>query len=184
MGSSPVSPTGRCHICNVWAGHGWFRVSGRSNRFIASFKPRLQPSLGRSPEVGECAKCAVLRYSEVALPGVFCRRVLGGVAYPLCVPDQAVMARGMCRLIEPLRHASLGLRVRLCFGPDRRSVCLLLRAVSGQAVTSWRGVHRRTATAHCHLVTRLGGAARWVCGRLGARGWPRQCWQARARRAR
>jgi hypothetical protein len=41
-GSSPSTPTGRCHIYNVCPGHGVFRVSGRSNQFVASFKPRLQ----------------------------------------------------------------------------------------------------------------------------------------------
>ena len=58
MGSSPVSPTGRCQNHNVSPGHGWFRVSDRSNQFVCSFKPRLQPSLRRSPAPGECERCA------------------------------------------------------------------------------------------------------------------------------
>jgi len=41
----------------VGSGHTPFCVSDHSNRFVSSFKPRLQPSLG-VPASDECARCA------------------------------------------------------------------------------------------------------------------------------
>jgi hypothetical protein len=49
MGSSPVSPTGRCQNHNVCAGHGLFRVSDRSDQFVCSFKPLNHDRTGGRP---------------------------------------------------------------------------------------------------------------------------------------